>query len=316
MPEKLIRQMMIPNDFAGYRLDQALAQLFPEFSRTQIQEWIKNGEIKLNGQPAKTRYKTLGGEEIELEASLKPQPEFEPEPIPLDIPYEDEAILIINKPAGIIVHPGAGHASHTLLNALLYHAPELRELPRAGIIHRLDKDTTGLMVIAKTREALTFFTRQLKARKIERIYQAVVYGVMMSGGTVDAPIDRHPIHRKKMSVVETGKPAVTHYRVIERYDHFTHLKIKLETGRTHQIRVHLSYIHYPIVGDATYGKGLQLPKKASPSLITSLKSFKRQALHASELSFTHPITHKTINFSASLPKDLENLIKVFKNDSK
>lgn len=315
MTQKIHLSITLPETSAGMRLDQALAKLLPDYSRTQIQEWIKQGKIDMDGKQPKNRAVVLGGEIITIQADLKPQPVFKAEPIQLDIVYEDADVLVINKPIGMVVHPGAGNYDSTLLNALLFHAAELKDLPRAGIIHRLDKNTSGLLVIAKNQAALMNLTRQLKKRSISRIYQAVVCGVMTSGGIIDEPIGRHPIQRKRMAVIETGKPAVTHYRVMERYRAHTRIKVQLETGRTHQIRVHMAYIHFPILGDPVYGGRLQLPKGATPELIAQLRQFKRQALHASELGFVHPSLQEFMTFKAPLPEDMEELIGVLKKDN-
>ncbi|MHB1947936.1 MAG: 23S rRNA pseudouridine(1911/1915/1917) synthase RluD [Gammaproteobacteria bacterium] len=315
MTEKIHHNVIIPDDLAGLRLDVALAKLLPEYSRTLIQDWIKNGNIKLDGELPKRRNVVIGGENILIDATLKAQPIFTAEAIDLDIIYEDDAILVINKPVGMVVHPAAGNPNSTLLNALLHHAPELHKLPRAGIIHRLDKDTSGLLVIAKTQPALMSLTKQLKARTITRIYQAIVNGVMTSGGMVDEPMGRHPVARKRMAVMDTGKPAITHYRIIERYRDHTRIKVQLETGRTHQIRVHMAHIRYPLLGDQTYGGRLQLPKGATPELIKILRQFKRQALHAYELGFIHPVTKEEVSFQAPLPEDMQELIKILKDDA-
>jgi 23S rRNA pseudouridine1911/1915/1917 synthase len=316
MTHKIQHSLVISEELVGSRLDQALASLLPEYSRTQIQDWIKNGEILLDGKPAKTRTQVFGGEKVTIEAEMKAQPTWKAQPIALNIIYEDDAILVINKPIGMVVHPAAGNYEGTLLNALLHHAPELQNLPRAGIIHRLDKDTSGLLVIAKTQPALMNLTKQLKQRKISRIYQAVVCGVMTSGGTVDEPIGRHPVNRKRMSISDTGKPAVTHYRVMDRYRAHTRIKVQLETGRTHQIRVHMAHIYFPILGDQTYGGRLQLPKGATPELVIMLRKFKRQALHAFELAFIHPVSQEEVSFQAPLPKDMEELVDVLKEDNR
>lgn len=305
----------IPATLAGMRLDQALSSLLPDFSRTQIQEWIKNSNVFINQTPiTKPRYSVSEGEIVQIKAKLKIQPAFEAEAITLSIVYEDEDILIINKPAGMVVHPAAGNPNQTLLNALLHHAPDLKDLPRAGIIHRLDKDTSGLLIVAKTPMALTHLTHQLKKRSITRIYQTIIAGILMSGQTIDAPIDRHPIHRKRMTVSDTGKPAITHFRVIERYRAYTRVKVQLETGRTHQIRVHMAHIKHPILGDPVYGR-LQLPKGATPALVDALRGFKRQALHAIELGFLHPRTQKPMIFQAPLPEDMQTLIDILKKDT-
>jgi 23S rRNA pseudouridine1911/1915/1917 synthase len=315
MSEKIHHILTIPEDFTGVRLDQALSKLLPDYSRTQIQEWIKNGSVSLDGKPSKTRYNILGGENIEINASLKPQPAYQAEAIKLDIIYEDDALMVINKPIGMVVHPAAGNFSHTLLNALLHHAPALKDLPRAGIIHRLDKDTSGLLVIGKTIAAVNDLTAQLKARTISRIYQTIVAGIMTGGGTVKAPIGRHPLQRKRMAVVDTGKEATTHYRVMERYRAHTRIKVQLDTGRTHQIRVHMAHIRYPILGDPVYSGRLQLPKGATPPLVEKLRQFKRQALHAFELGLLHPVTREAMTWRAPLPEDMQLLIECLRQDT-
>ena len=315
MTEKIHFTLSIPDDLGGIRLDQALAKLLPDYSRTQIQEWIKNSNITVDNKPCKPRDTVIGGEEIIIHAFLKPQPAWQAQPIELNIIYEDDALLVINKPIGMVVHPAAGNPDNTLLNALLHHAPELKLLPRAGIIHRLDKDTSGLLVIAKTQQALVNLTAQMKARTITRLYQAIVCGLLTSGGMIDEPIGRHPIQRKKMTVTETGKPSVTHFRIIERYRNHTRIRVQLETGRTHQIRVHMAHIHYPILGDPVYGGRLQLPRGASPALIEKLRHFKHQALHAHELGLIHPVTQKPMRWQVPLPEDIQDLIRVLKEDS-
>lgn len=313
--QKLTQTLTIPDSLAGLRLDQALTKLLPDYSRTQLQEWIKQGAILINNNAAKAKAVVLGGETITINAELKAQPYFKPQPIALNIIYEDKDILVINKPVGMVVHPGAGNMENTLLNALLNHAPELQQLPRAGIIHRLDKNTTGLLVIAKTNKALHQLTHQLKARSIKRIYQAIVNGILLSGGTIDQPIARHPVARKRMAIIDTGKEAITHYRIIERYRAHTRIKIQLETGRTHQIRVHMAHIHHAVLGDPTYGGRLQLPKGATNPLVTILRQFKRQALHAVELTLTHPETQEPMTFTAPLPADMQELIDILKKDN-
>ncbi|MBV9575267.1 MAG: 23S rRNA pseudouridine(1911/1915/1917) synthase RluD [Gammaproteobacteria bacterium] len=308
--------LIIPDTYAHMRLDQALAKLLPDYSRTQIQEWIEMGSILVNGMPMKAKTKLKGGETVSIDVIEKPQPTWEAQAIPLTIVYEDDALLVINKPPGLVVHPGAGNANHTLLNALLYHAADLQLLPRAGILHRLDKDTSGLLVIAKTAASLKDLSQQLKKRTLVREYQAIIYGQLISGGRIDAPIDRHPLQRKRMAVVETGKPAVTHYRIMEKYRAHTRLKVRLETGRTHQIRVHLSHIHHPLVGDITYGGRVQLTKGMSSELIQSLRHFKRQALHACALGFSHPVTNEWMQFEIDLPEDMTQLIAELRKDAK
>lgn len=314
MTDKINYQLVVPEDHAGERLDQALAKLMPDYSRTQIQDWIETGAILVDGKTTKGKTRLKGGEAIEVNAFIKPQPAWKAQDIHLPIVYEDEALIIINKPIGLVVHPGAGNSDSTLLNALLHHAPELKDLPRAGILHRLDKDTSGLMVVAKTAKSLQHLSHQLKKREILREYQAIVYGSMISGGTVDAPIERHHLQRKRMAVSDTGKPSVTHYRIAEKYRAHTRLKLKLETGRTHQIRVHMAHIRHPIVGDPTYGGRVQLTKNMAPGLIELLRRFRRQALHAFGLGFTHPTTGEWMRWEIDLPDDMQQLILALRND--
>lgn len=314
MSEKIHRQLIIPNDYKNQRLDQALSKLLPDISRTQIKEWIEKGEILVNNKTVKPKLKVFGDETVDIHAETKAQPEWQPQSIPLSIVHEDDDIIIINKPIGLVVHPGAGNQDKTLLNALLFHCPASKDLPRAGILHRLDKNTSGLLIVAKNNHALTFLSRQLKKRQIVREYQAVVYGDMISGGTISAPIDRHPIHRKQMAVIDTGKPAITHYRVLEKYRSHTRLIVRLETGRTHQIRVHLSYIHHPIVGDVLYGGRVRLSKGMTQPLIDELRRFNRQALHAFAIGFTHPTTQEFMRFEIGLPDDIINLVNTLKAD--
>lgn len=314
MTDKINYQLVVSEDHAGERLDQALAKLMPDYSRTQIQDWIETGAILVDGKTTKGKTRLKGGEAIEVNAVQKPQPAWEAQAIDLPIVYEDEALIVINKPIGLVVHPGAGNSDSTLLNALLHHAPEVKDLPRAGILHRLDKDTSGLMVVAKTAKALKELSHQLKKREIQREYQAIVYGTMISGGTVDAPIERHHMQRKRMAVSETGKPSVTHYRIAEKYRAHTRLKLQLETGRTHQIRVHMAHIRHPIVGDPVYGGRVQLTKGMSPSLIELLRRFRRQALHAFGLGFTHPTTGEWMRFEIELPDDMKQLMLSLRED--
>jgi 23S rRNA pseudouridine1911/1915/1917 synthase len=316
MNKKDHHSLIIPEANADDRLDQALAKLLPQYSRTQIQEWISAGGVLINGHPAKTKLKVQGGETVTVEAVIKAQPAaWQPQKIPLDIVYEDDDLLIINKPAGLVVHPGAGNADRTLLNALLHHEPQLQYLPRAGILHRLDKNTTGLLVIAKTAAALKDLSHQLKKRTLLREYQAVVYGTMISGGKVDAPIDRHPLQRKRMAVVETGKTAITHYRIAGKFRAHTHLNIRLETGRTHQIRVHMSHIHHPLIGDVAYGGRVRLTKGMTPELIQLLRHFKRQALHAFAIGLTHPSTQEWMRWEVNLPDDMNELLAELADDT-
>lgn len=305
---------VVPVELAGKRLDQIAAQMFPDYSRARLQEWIRGGSLRVNGQSKRPRDKLQAGDKLTIEAELEKVDPWEAEPLPLDIVFEDEHLLVINKPAGLVVHPAAGNYTGTLLNGLLHHIPQLEELPRAGIVHRLDKDTTGLMVVAKTLPAHTYLVQLLQARDISREYEAVVQGVLTGGGTVDADLGRHPVHRKKRAVLAQGQEAITHYRVIDRYRAHTHIHVKLETGRTHQIRVHMAHINHALVGDPLYGGRLQLPAAAAPSLQEQLRGFRRQALHARRLSFVHPVNLKTLSWEAELPEDMNELIQALKND--
>ncbi len=299
----------------GERIDHALAKLLPEYSRTQIKSWIETGAVLVNGSPVKAKTRVTGGELITIQAALKTQPAWEAQAIPLSIVHEDASIMLINKPAGLVVHPGAGNASRTLLNAILHHAPQLGTLPRAGILHRLDKDTTGLLIIAKTPAALQSLSQQLKKRTLSREYKAIVCGSMISGSTINAPIDRHHLQRKKMAVVEGGKTATTHYRIAEKFRHHTLVNVKLETGRTHQIRVHFAHIRHAIIGDPVYGTRIQLTKNMTPELIQYIRQFKRQALHAFALGFKHPETDEDMRFEAEIPEDMQTLIDLLRTDT-
>lgn len=306
----------IPAEAAGRRLDQALAQLFPDYSRSRLAAWIKSGDVLIDGVAVAPRHIVDGGETVILRAQQDQEVPMAPEVIALDIRYEDTEVLVVNKPVGLVVHPGAGQPGGTLQNALLHHDPKLAEIPRAGIVHRLDKDTSGLMVVARTLRAHAALVGQLQARDVHRQYEAVVYGAMIAGGSVDAPIGRHPRDRVKQAVVEepSGKPAVTHYRVRERFRAHTLIECRLETGRTHQIRVHLAHIRHPLVGDAVYGS-LKLPKAATPELVETLREFKRQALHAEQLEFAHPKTGKPVKVSAERPADMERLVRALRADA-
>lgn len=304
----------VPDSLAGQRLDQVAAELFPDYSRSRLQAWIKNGDLKVNGEIRKTRDKILGGERLELQADLVADESWTPQAIDLDIIFEDEHLLVINKPVGLVVHPGAGNADSTLLNALLHHCPALATLPRAGIVHRIDKDTTGLLVVAKTLKAHTSLVEQLQEKSAFREYEAIVCGVMTGGGKVDEPIGRHPSVRTKQAVTHSGKPAVTHYRVLERFRGHTHIKVQLETGRTHQIRVHMAHIRYPLLGDLLYGERLRLPKGATAALIEALRGFRRQALHARRLGVIHPATGEPIEWETPLPADFQTMLRILRND--
>lgn len=300
----------VPVSLFGQRFDQVASELFPEFSRSRLQSWIRDGQLTLNGRIAKPKDKVIGGEMLALNAELEAQGTWEPEPIQLNIVHEDDHLMVINKPAGLVVHPAAGNHTGTLLNALLNHAPDLINLPRAGIVHRLDKETTGLMVVAKTLHAHTDLVEQLADRTVSREYEAVAVGAMTGGGTVDAPMGRHPTQRKLMAVLSHGgKRAVTHYRVQTRFPHHTHIRVKLETGRTHQIRVHMAHIGFPLIGDPVYGKRFKIPKGASNELIEALKSFPRQALHAATLGLEHPASGEYTEWSAPVPDDMKALLR-------
>lgn len=304
------RQFQIAMTAYGQRLDQVAAVLLPEYSRSRLQQWIKQGKILLNGDTCKAKTKVLGGETLLVTIEQQQQGEWLPEKIPLDIIYEDNSLLVINKPVGLVVHPAAGNYSGTLLNALLYYCPELINVPRAGIVHRLDKDTSGLLVVAKTLPAQTHLVKQLQNRAFDREYEAIVIGEMISGGTVDEPIGRHPVQRVKMAVMRNpnnGKQAVTHYRIKERYRGYTRLQVKLETGRTHQIRVHMAHLNFPLVGDQIYAGRLRLPPDCNAALKQFLNDFKRQALHARKLGLEHPETGQWIHWETPVPEDLAEL---------
>jgi 23S rRNA pseudouridine1911/1915/1917 synthase len=315
MPEAIHHRLTIPFEHAGQRLDQALAGLLAEYSRTRIKEWIETGQILVNGSQLRPKDKVLGGENVEISASVPDAVEAAAEEIALAIVHQDRHVLVIDKPAGLVVHPGAGNAAGTLQNALLHFDPKLAQVPRAGIVHRLDKDTSGLMAVARTIEAHTALVRAIEAREVEREYEAVCAGVMTAGGVVDAPIGRHPTERVRMAIRENGRAAVTHYRVTRRFRAHTHVRLKLESGRTHQIRVHMAHIRYPLVGDRVYGGRLLLPKGATPELIEALRGFKRQALHAARLAFAHPATSKPIECEAALPEDMRSLLDVLAQDA-
>ena len=304
----------VPDALAGMRLDQALAEMFASYSRARLQQWIRGGQVTVDARQWRAKDKVLGGEQIELTATLAEEVTSLPQAIPLHIVYEDEHLLVINKPAGLVVHPAAGNHDGTMLNALLHYAPELVHVPRAGIVHRIDKETSGLLVVARTLTAQTDLVQQLQERSIEREYEAVAMGVMTSGGSVDAPVGRHAVDRKRMAVTRSGKPAVSHYRVVERFRIHTHIKVHLETGRTHQIRVHMAYIHHPLLGDPVYGGRLRIPPGSSESLMATLRTFKRQALHAARLALQHPESGEPMEWHAPLPDDMTTLIKALHDD--
>ena len=305
-PSDAPRQATVPDEAAGRRFDAVLADLFPEYSRSRLAAWIKSGDALLAGQAARPRDPVRGGETVTLAAVAEVQTEAVPEDIPLDILYEDADLFVLDKPAGLVVHPGAGNPAGTLVNALL----------RAGIVHRLDKDTSGVMVVARTLPAHTGLVAQLAAREVHRQYLAVVVGALVSGGTASAAIDRHPRDRLRMAVREDGRDAVTHFRLRERFRAHTALECRLETGRTHQIRVHMQHLRHPIVGDPLYGGPLKLPKGATDALAAALRGFKRQALHAETLEFAHPVSGEPVSVSAPLPADMVGLLQVLREDTR
>ena len=306
---RITGQFTVPPELSDKRLDQAAAELMPEHSRSRLQSWIKSGALTVNGKSRKPRDKVMMGDSLALDAEPEVQVTWEAEPISLDIVYEDEHLLVINKPAGLVVHPAAGHSDGTLVNALLNYAPEVENLPRAGIVHRLDKDTSGIMVVARSLIAHTSLVDQLQTRTMGREYEAVVVGALTGGATVDAPIGRHPQDRKRMAVVSSGKPAVTHYRLLERFAAHTLVRCKLESGRTHQIRVHMAHAGHGLIGDPVYGGRRKLAQKSfSPKALDAISGFNRQALHAAVLGFEHPVTGESLRFEAPLPEDFETLI--------
>ncbi len=310
------RSSVVPDDASGRRFDAVLAELFPEFSRSRLAEWIKSGDALLDTRQVRPRDPVRGGETVTLDVVLEIQTRSEPEDIALDVLYEDSDVFVLNKPAGLVVHPGAGNPAGTLVNALLHRDASLATLPRAGIVHRLDKDTSGVMVVARTLPAHTALVAQLSAREVHRQYLAVVVGSLVSGGTANAPIDRHPRDRLRQTVRDDGREAVTHYRLRERFRAHTLLECRLETGRTHQIRVHMAHIKHPIIGDPLYGGALKLPKGATTALVESLRGFKRQALHAETLEFVHPLSGEPIRCSTPMPADMQMLVATLRHDTR
>ncbi len=316
MPESQKLTEIVPEKLAGLRLDQALAALFPAYSRARLTRWVKDGHVLVDGKRLRPRDAVHGGEEVVLAAEQEVETTWRAQDLPLDIVFEDEAVLVINKPAGLVVHPGAGNMDGTLSNALLHYDPALEQVPRAGVVHRLDKDTSGLLVVARTLTAQKSLVDQLQARDVEREYLALAMGLMTAGGSVQAPIGRHPGQRLRQAVVPGGREAITHYRVEERFRAHSLLRVKLETGRTHQIRVHMAYLKYPLVGDPVYGGRLRIPAGATPALIEALRDFRRQALHAGRLGFEHPLSGESMSWQASLPADMAALVDVCREDSK
>jgi len=308
---RFCHEFMVPETLSGWRLDAAVAKLLPEYSRARLTTWIKSGAIRVNTAILKPKDKLVGGEQVMIQAELDENMVYAPEKIPLNIVYEDEDLLVINKPANFVVHPAAGNWTGTLLNALLYHCKTLITLPRAGLVHRLDKDTTGLMVIAKTLRAHTDLVQQLQQRTIKRGYEAVVNGAMIAGGVVNAPVGRHEKNRQKMAInLKNGKSAVTYYRVKKRFEAHTHLALQLETGRTHQIRVHMDSINHSIVGDKLYTGRRRFPKGCTPELRNTLENFGRQALHARSLELIHPASKAICSWEVPLPEDMQSLLNI------
>lgn len=313
MSSRITRQATVPADLGGKRFDQALAAMFPDYSRSRLRDWIDEGAALLDGRPVRPRQTVLGGELVTLEATAEVRADDAPQAIPLEIVYEDAAVLVVNKAPGMVVHPGAGNAEGTLVNALLHHDEGLAALPRAGLVHRLDKLTSGLLIVARTEPAYTALVAAMEARRITRRYRAVVVGELTGGGTVDAPIGRHPTRRTRMAVLAGGvggaREAVTHYRIAQRLEGYTVLDLQLETGRTHQIRVHMAHLGHPLVGDPEYGGRLRLPPAASQELVATLRAFRRQALHAMQLRFAHPLGGEELLLDSPLPSDLLALIQ-------
>jgi 23S rRNA pseudouridine1911/1915/1917 synthase len=306
----------LPEEAQGLRLDQALARALPQYSRARLQSWIEAGAIQVDGRRPRAKDRVVGGERVRIEARLEVDAEVAPEAMPVEIVFKDPALFVINKPPGMVVHPGAGNARHTLQNALLALDPKLAVVPRAGLVHRLDKDTSGLLVVARTPEVHTTLVAALAEREIERHYIALCSGVLTGGGTIDEPIGRHRSQRIKMAVRSDGRPSVTHYRLMRRFRAHTLLNVQLESGRTHQIRVHLAHIGYPVVGDPVYGGRRRFPAGASPALMAELGAFKRQALHAARLKLAHPVSGEEVEWEAPLPADMAHLVAVLEADAR
>ena len=312
---RLSLQFQLDESFLGQRIDQVAAIVWSDFSREKLKQWLKEGHLLVNGNTVKPKYKCEGHELLTLETELEVQTASQPEDIPLNIVYEDNDIIVINKPVGMVVHPGAGNHTGTLVNALLHHYPKSAELTRAGLVHRIDKDTSGLLVVAKNLESQFSLSKQLARKSVYRVYDLVVYGNMIAGGTIDEPIKRHPVDRVKMAILPGGRDAVTHYNVKERFQHFTRVQARLETGRTHQIRVHFSYIGFGLVGDPVYMSRVRVPAGASELLSDTLRGFKRQALHAAKLGLIHPRTGEEMMFEAPWSEDFAELVNVLRSEN-
>ncbi|WP_180089150.1 23S rRNA pseudouridine(1911/1915/1917) synthase RluD [Acinetobacter sp. YH12219] len=313
---RLSLQFQLDESYLGQRIDQVSALVWTDFSREKLKQWLKEGHLLVNGNTVKPKYKCEGTELLTLDVELEAQTRSLPEDIPLNIVYEDDDIMVINKPVGMVVHPGAGNSTGTLVNAILYHYPKSSELTRAGLVHRIDKDTSGLLVVAKNLESQFSLSKQLAKKSVYRIYDLIVYGNIIAGGTVDEPIKRHPVDRIKMAVLPGGKDAVTHYNVKERFQNFTRVQARLETGRTHQIRVHFTYIGHGLVGDQVYVPRVRMPAGASMLLDDTLRGFKRQALHAVKLGLVHPRTGEDMMFEAPWPEDFNQLVEVLRSENK
>lgn len=305
----------VPAEYAGMRLDQALAVLLPTYSRSRLQRWLKTGQLRVDGQIRRPRDPIFGGEMISGELIAQTETFALPQDIPLDIRYQDADLLVINKPAGLVAHPAAGNHDGTLVNALLHHCPELANLPRAGLVHRLDKETTGLLVVARSLTAHSALVAQLQERRIARDYLAVVNGLPVAGGVVDAPLGRHPVDRQRIAVTPGGRLAITHYRIMRRFRAHTLLQVKLETGRTHQIRVHMAHIRLPLIGDPLYGGRPRIPANASRRCVEAIQNFRRQALHAERLALTHPVSGERLAWQAEMPADLLELVTALEEDA-
>ena len=306
---KLIQQsFQIEKQMAGNRLDQALHQLLPDYSRSKIQQWIQQGFVCINDEQCKPRQKVFSGDQVALNVPQQAVISDPPQPVEFEILYQDEDIIVVNKPADLVVHPAAGHRDGTLVNGLLLHDPRLEQLPRAGIVHRLDKDTTGVLVVARNLTAHSWLVEQLQERRVKREYIAITQGVVTAGRSIETGIGRHPQNRKKMAVQDSGKPALTHFQVVRKFAHYSLIRLQLETGRTHQIRVHMAHINYPLLGDPVYGGRGRIPAGASEALIDVIRGFRRQALHAERLGFIHPRSHEMVSFEAPLPQDFQQLL--------
>lgn len=316
MSSQISLKAEVTEQLSGNRLDQIAAKLFPEYSRSRLQNWIRDGSLLVNNKQLRPRDRLEAGDCLAVEALLESTETWLAEPLPLNIVFEDDHLLVIDKATDVVVHPAAGHRQGTLLNGILHHCPEQKGLPRAGIVHRLDKDTTGLMVVAKTLTAHADLVKQLQAREVSREYEAVVHGVLTGGGTVDHPLGRHTVNRKKRAVVEIGQEAITHYRVIKRFRCHTHVQVNLETGRTHQIRVHMAHLNHALVGDPMYGGRFQLPAACSHEFSDCLRSFKRQALHARKLELVHPGSGEQISWEVEIPADMKALLTQLRDDAK